>query len=76
MTLFELSSILGALGGAIGLGIALASRGPVVAIMGIVGGLLAGWFVAPFLVLACFLVGIAFQEGLGAALAFLRQRRR
>jgi hypothetical protein len=73
---FQLSSILTALGGAVGLGVALASKSAVVMTIGILGGLVGGWFVGPFLVFAVFLVLIAFQEGPRSALDFLRRRGR
>ena len=74
MNLFELSSILGSLCGAVGFGFALASKGVGLMIIGILGGLVGGWFVGPLLVLSCFLVAIAFQEGPRSALDLLRRR--
>ncbi|MCE9637607.1 MAG: hypothetical protein K8T90_18060 [Planctomycetes bacterium] len=76
MNLFQLSSTLAALCGAVGLGVALASKGAVVMTIGILGGLVGGWFAGPFLLLSAFVVAIAFQEGPRSALDFLRRRGR
>jgi uncharacterized membrane protein len=73
---FLLSRILTALGGAAGLGVALASEGAFVMMNGILIGLVGGWFVGPYLVFAVFLMLLAFKEGPRSALDFLRRRGR
>jgi hypothetical protein len=76
VNLFQFSSILTSLGGAAGVGLALASQGGFWMAVGIVGGFVGGWYAGPLLVLSFFVVGIAFQEGPRSALAFLRRRGR
>ena len=76
VNLFNFASILTAFGGAVGLGLALASKGGFLIAVGIVGGFVGGWYVGPLLVLSFFVAGIAFQEGPRAAAAFLRRRGR
>jgi hypothetical protein len=76
MTLLELGSIFGAVGGAIGLGCLLSSQGALPAIAGVVGGAAAGWVIGPFVMLAFVLLCLALEEGPRAALDFLRRRPR
>ena len=74
MNLFQFSSIVGALGGAIALGHALADHGMLLTGAGVLAGLGAGWFLGPMLVFACFVAGIVFQQGPRAAWRFLSRR--
>ena len=47
MTLFHVASLFCALGGAVILGIVLAGRGVPVVLLGVIVGLLGGWFAGP-----------------------------
>ena len=73
---FQLSSILAALCGTVGLGVALAGTGAVIMTIGILGGLVGGWFAGPFLLFSAFVVATTFQEGPRSARDFLRRRGR
>jgi hypothetical protein len=76
MTLFHVASIFCALGGALALGIVLAGNGGPATLLGVIAGLVGGWFVGPFLVFAIFFVLVLVQEGPRSALNFLRRRPR
>lgn len=76
MTLFHVASIFCALGGALALGIVLAGHGVPAALLGVIVGLVGGWFVGPILVVVAFFVVILIQGGPHAALDFLRRRPR
>jgi len=74
MTLFHVASLFCALGGAVIMGIVLAGHGVPAALLGVIAGLVGGWFAGPLLVLAAFFVGILIQQGPRAAFDFLRRR--
>jgi len=76
MNLFHLASILCALIGAVILGIVLAGHGIPAVLLGVIAGLVGGWFAGPLLVLAAFFAGILIQQGPRAAFDFLRRRSR
>ena len=74
MTLFHVASIFCALAGAFVLGIVLAGHGVPAVLLGVIAGLVGGWFVGPLIVFAAFFVVILAEEGPRAALDFLRRR--
>jgi len=76
MTLFHVASLFCALGGAVILGIVLVGHGVPAVLLGVIVGLVGGWFAGPLLVLAIFFVGILVQQGPRAAFDFLRRRSR
>ena len=76
MTLFHVASIFCALGGALALGIVLAGQGVPATLLGVIAGLVGGWFIGPLLVFAVFFVVVLVREGPRSALDFLRRRPR
>src|SRR5207247_1661696 len=67
MTLFHVASLFCALGGAVILGIVLVGHGVPAVLLGVIVGLVGGWFAGPLLVLAIFFVGFLVQQGPRAA---------
>jgi len=76
MTLFHVARIFCALGGALTLGILLAGYGVPATLLGVIAGLVGGWFVGPLLVFAFFFVLVLIEKGPRSALDLLRRRPR